>query len=53
MAAGTVTLLGVGDVGPLHEPMAAYSELARPILAAADIRFGQVERVYSSRSPRP
>src|SRR5688572_28647137 len=48
-AAGTVTLLGVGDVGPLHEPMAAYSELARPILAAADIRFGQVERVYSER----
>lgn len=49
MAANTVTLLGVGDVGPLHEPMAAYSELAKPVLAAADIRFGQVERVYSER----
>jgi poly-gamma-glutamate synthesis protein (capsule biosynthesis protein) len=49
MAANTVTLLGVGDVGPLHEPIAPYSELAKPVLAAADIRFGQVERVYSER----
>lgn len=49
MAANSVTLLGVGDVGPLHEPMSAYSELVKPFLAAADIRFGQVERVYSDR----
>jgi poly-gamma-glutamate capsule biosynthesis protein CapA/YwtB (metallophosphatase superfamily) len=49
MTANTVTLLGVGDVGPLHEPIAPYSELAKPVLAAADIRFGQVERVYSER----
>ena len=44
-----VTILGVGDVGPLHEPMSKYSELVRPVLAQADIRFGQVERVYSDR----
>ena len=49
MAAGSVTLMGCGDVGPVHEPMGAYSELAKPVLAAADIRFGQVERVYSER----
>jgi poly-gamma-glutamate capsule biosynthesis protein CapA/YwtB (metallophosphatase superfamily) len=49
MASGSVVLMGCGDVGPLHEPMAAYAELARPVLAAADIRFGQVERVYSDR----
>jgi poly-gamma-glutamate capsule biosynthesis protein CapA/YwtB (metallophosphatase superfamily) len=49
MAANSVTLLGCGDVGPLHEPMAAYSELARTVLAGADIRFAQVERVYSDR----
>ena len=49
MAQGKVTLLGCGDVGPLHEPVAAYAELAKPVLAAADIRFGQVERVYSER----
>jgi len=45
----SVVLLGVGDVGPIHEPMDAYSTLARPALAAADIRFGQCERVYSER----
>ena len=45
----SLTLLGVGDVGPLLEPMDAYSTLAGPTLAAADIRFGQCERVYSER----
>ena len=45
----SLVLLGVGDVGPIHEPMDAYSVLARPVLAAADIRFGQCERVYSER----
>ena len=45
----SIVLLGVGDVGPIHEPMDAYSTLARPTLAAADIRFGQCERVYSGR----
>jgi poly-gamma-glutamate synthesis protein (capsule biosynthesis protein) len=45
----TVTLLGVGDVGPIHEPIERYAELAKPVLAQADIRFAQVERVYSER----
>ena len=44
-----VVLLGCGDVGPIHEPMSQYSELVRDTLAAADIRFAQVERVYSDR----
>src|SRR5437763_9696455 len=44
-----VVLLGCGDVGPIHEPMAQYSELVRDTLAGADIRFAQVERVYSDR----
>ena len=44
-----VVLLGCGDVGPIHEPMAQYSELVRDTLAGADIRFAQVERVYSER----
>jgi poly-gamma-glutamate capsule biosynthesis protein CapA/YwtB (metallophosphatase superfamily) len=44
-----VVLLGCGDVGPIHQPMAQYSELVRDTLAAADIRFAQVERVYSER----
>ena len=44
-----VVLLGCGDVGPIHEPMAQYGELVRDTLAGADIRFAQVERVYSER----
>jgi hypothetical protein len=42
-----IVLLGCGDVGPYHEPIDAYSALASPVLAGADIRFGQAERVYS------
>ena len=49
MANNSVTLLGCGDVGPLHEPVDAYSVLAKPTLAGADLRFAQVERVYSER----
>jgi poly-gamma-glutamate capsule biosynthesis protein CapA/YwtB (metallophosphatase superfamily) len=44
-----VVLLGCGDVGPIHEPIGPYSELVRDTLASADIRFAQVERVYSDR----
>jgi len=47
--AGVVTLLGCGDVGPIHEPVDAFCELAQPTLAAAELRFAQVERVYSER----
>jgi poly-gamma-glutamate synthesis protein (capsule biosynthesis protein) len=46
-ATGTLTIFGCGDVGPLHPPMSKYSELVRPVLAQADLRFAQVERVYS------
>jgi hypothetical protein len=42
-----LVLFGCGDVGPVHEPINAYSELVRPALAAADIRFAHCERVYS------
>ena len=45
----TITLLGCGDVGPIHEPVADFCELAKPTLAHADLRFAQVERVYSER----
>jgi poly-gamma-glutamate capsule biosynthesis protein CapA/YwtB (metallophosphatase superfamily) len=44
-----LVLFGCGDVGPIHEPVGAYAALAKPALAAADIRFAQVERVYSER----
>src|SRR3954466_12273294 len=45
----TVTLLGCGDVGPIHGPTGHYGSLVRDTLLAADIRFAQVERVYSER----
>lgn len=44
-----ITLLGCGDVGPIHEPVTKFAELVKPTLAAADLRFAQVERVYSER----
>ncbi len=49
MATNNVILLGCGDVGPIHEPLEAYSVLVRPTLATGDIRFAQVERIYSDR----
>lgn len=45
----TVTLLGCGDVGPIHGPIEHYGSLVRETLREADIRFAQVERVYSNR----
>ena len=50
MAKDNIVLLGVGDIGPVHEPMGAYSTLVRPVLAGGDIRFGQCERSYSDRT---
>jgi hypothetical protein len=47
--ANQVVILGVGDVGPIHEPVGRYCEFAKSVLAAGDIRFAQVERVYSER----
>lgn len=47
--AQAVTLLGCGDVGPIHGPVERYGSLVREALMAADIRFAQVERVYSTR----
>ena len=44
-----VIIMGCGDVGPLQEPLETYSELVRPVLAQASVRFAQVERVYSER----
>ncbi len=42
-----IVLFGCGDVGPLHEPVDRYSKLVQPVLASADIRFANLERVYS------
>ena len=44
-----VVLLGCGDVGPVHGSPESYADQVKPVLASADIRFGQCERVYSER----
>lgn len=49
MSSGSLVLLACGDVGPIHEPMEGYSAHVRTTLQAADLRFAQVERVYSER----
>jgi len=49
MTEKSVVLMGCGDMGPMHEPMDAYGVLAKPVLATADIRFAQAERLYSDR----
>ncbi len=45
----SLVLMGCGDVGPIHEPMGTYATLVKPILATADIRIGQCERLYTER----
>jgi len=48
MTKDRLVLMAVGDVGPIHEPIESYSALARDTLRTADLRFAQVERVYSN-----
>jgi poly-gamma-glutamate synthesis protein (capsule biosynthesis protein) len=50
----TVTLLGTGDVGPVHGPadgfpVEEYTSLIRDTLRSVDVRFGNCERQYSTR----
>jgi poly-gamma-glutamate capsule biosynthesis protein CapA/YwtB (metallophosphatase superfamily) len=49
MSEERLVLLACGDVGPIHEPLDAYSVLVRSALRESDIRFAQAERVYSDR----
>lgn len=49
-----ISFLGIADCGPTHGPrqgfpIERYTELVRPTLAAADLRFGNCERQYSDR----
>lgn len=45
----SLVLLACGDIGPIHERAEGYSAHVRTTLQAADLRFAQVERVYSER----
>ena len=62
MIPGSISLLAGGDCGPAHGPkdgypLARYTELVRPTLAQADMRFVNCMRTYSTRrvanSPAP
>ena len=50
--AQSVTLLGCGDVGPIHGPIDHYGSLVRDALLAADIRFAQVDIFRGAFIPR-
>jgi poly-gamma-glutamate synthesis protein (capsule biosynthesis protein) len=50
---GAVTLMAGGDIGPIVAPTEEFAELVEPVLAQADIRFGQCERTYSTRGWEP
>jgi len=52
-----VSMLFAGDCGPAHGPaegvpLARYTELVRPVLAEADLRFVNCMRAYSARGIR-
>lgn len=49
MAKPKALLMGVGDVGPLHPPTDRYAGLVAPVLAEADVRVANLERLYSTR----
>jgi poly-gamma-glutamate synthesis protein (capsule biosynthesis protein) len=53
MTRETVTLMAVGDIGPVYEPADQYADFVAPVLAEADIRLGQCERTYSERGHKP
>lgn len=44
-----LSLVAVGDVGPLRENPGELFDLARPLLKGADITFGQLEKNLSER----
>jgi poly-gamma-glutamate capsule biosynthesis protein CapA/YwtB (metallophosphatase superfamily) len=50
---GTLTFVGVGDVGPIVQPVDRLVDLALPALQSADFRIAQCERTYSTRGAYP
>lgn len=49
MAANRLVFMACGDVGPMRGPLEALGEFARPVLAAADVRFAHCDRLYTER----
>ena len=48
----SITLMAVGDIGPVYEPV-DYADLVAPVLRTADVRLGQCERTYSEKGTPP
>lgn len=48
-----LTLMAVGDIGPVYEPADQYAALVADVLAKADVRLGQCERTYSEKGHKP
>ena len=48
-----ITLMAGGDIGPVVGPTEKFAEFITPVLAQADLRFGQCERTYSKRGWEP
>lgn len=49
MSKDSIVLLGCGDVGAMHAPTSQFSTLVRETLASGDIRFANLELVYSDK----
>ena len=49
----TLVVMGVGDVGPIHEPIDKSSKLAKPILDPGRYPFRTVRTPLSERGSAP
>ena len=50
----SISIIAAGDTGPAHGPkdgfpLERYTELIRPVLAKADLRFANCMRQYATR----
>lgn len=50
---GSLTFVGVGDVGPVIEPVDRLVDLVLPVFESVDFRVAQCERTYSTRGAYP
>ena len=48
-----LTFVGVGDVGPVTQPVDRLADLVLPTFESVDFRIAQCERTYSTRGAYP
>lgn len=49
----SLTFVGVGDVGPIIQPVDRLADLVLPVFESVDFRIAQCERTYSTRGGYP